>query len=477
MWQLLEKIKKSKPLVHCITNYVSANDVANAIHSVGATPIMAEYIDEVEEITRCSSALVLNVGMLNREKLNSMLVAGRTANINNIPIIIDPVGCMASNFRKQLVEKLLDELKIAVIKGNYSEMMSLYGEETTSKGVDSIQENYENITKRIDIAKNISKKYNCVAIITGKIDIIANVDKVFCLSNGSELMTRITGSGCMLSGLIGAFVGASTENSLQGVILACCLLSVAGELAENDIKQQGLGTASMRVKIIDYLSTLGEKELKEYVKITEKVDISKKLLLYAITPQYTGDEIYFEKIEQALRGGVTILQLREKNLQGFELEQLAIRVKNLCKKYNVPLIINDDPYLVKKIDADGLHLGQDDMSIEEARRIVGEKIIGISTHNKEEAIFAENSGADYIGVGAVFETKTKDNTISLSMEKLEEITKSVTIPCVAIGGINQDNIKKLKGKGLSGVAVISVIFSAEDVERRTYEFKKNISLD
>lgn len=202
--------------------------------------------------------------------------------------------------------------------------------------------------------------------------------------------------------------------------------------------------------------------------------LCEQLLLYAITPEYDGSEQYFEKIEASLRGGATVLQLREKNLQEEALEQLAKRIKALCDNFSVPLIINDNPYLAEKIGAAGVHLGQDDLDIAEARKIVGDKIIGISAHNVQEALAAEQAGADYLGAGACFVTNSKSNIIPIELNVLDEMTAAVEIPVVAIGGITRKNVERLSGRGLTGVAVISALFSAEDVERATKEFLEEL---
>lgn len=200
-------------------------------------------------------------------------------------------------------------------------------------------------------------------------------------------------------------------------------------------------------------------------------DLKSKLLLYAVTTQYTHDEIFFKKIEQALQSGVTFLQLREKSLPDDELETIAVRIKSLCNAYDVPFIINDNPNLAQKIGADGVHLGQDDMSIDDARKIIGSKIVGISAHNVKEAVSGEQLGADYIGAGAMFLTESKSDTTSLSVKELSDIVSAVSIPVVAIGGIDKENVCQLKDTGISGVAVIGAIFSSDDVVNATKEMK------
>ena len=200
----------------------------------------------------------------------------------------------------------------------------------------------------------------------------------------------------------------------------------------------------------------------------------KDMLLYAITDRtwLNGDKLC-NAVEKALKGGVTFIQLREKTLDYDEFLSEAIEINKLCKKYNVPFIINDNVDIAAKSGADGVHIGQDDITIKEARKILGDnKIIGVSAHNVSEALKAQNDGASYIGSGAVFTTSSKNNVSALSMDTLRKITASVDIPVVAIGGISRDNAIKLKGSGIDGLAVISAIFAQNDIENSAAELRK-----
>lgn len=476
MREILEQVERQRPCVHCMTNPVTANDVANAVLAIGGVPIMADYIEEVEDITARSSALVLNTGMLSAEKLISMMVAGKMANRQGIPVILDPVGCMASKFRQGSVLKLIREVDVAVIKGNCSEMLAICGKNTRSKGVDAFEHENKNREERMELAKKISEKYGCIAVITGKEDIIAKGDCLYLIRNGDERMTRITGVGCMLSGLIGACIGANPGKEMEATLLACAMMGISGQLARTRAEEIGGGTGSMKTSMMDVLSTMGTQEMENHIRLKEMNGIRRNLFFYAITPEYSETKEYFAKLEQAMKGGITLLQLREKKLKGEELKQLAVRVKNLCDRYSIPLIINDDPYVAKAVGADGVHLGREDVKIEEARRLLGDKIIGLSAHNLKEAREACESGADYIGVGALFATSSKSDTRALSMEELGKITDNIDLPIVAIGGINGDNLPLLKGKNLDGIAVISSVFSSSDVKKSARELKEKIRL-
>lgn len=191
------------------------------------------------------------------------------------------------------------------------------------------------------------------------------------------------------------------------------------------------------------------------------------LLLYAITDRRNLDKkVFFEKIEEALQGGVTILQLREKELDEDSFINEAIEVKKICRNHGVPLIINDNVNVALKSGADGVHVGIEDMPIDEIRRTVPDSfIIGATCKTVEQAQSAERLGADYMGVGAVFPSPTKKNAVRITREQLKEICTSVSIPAVAIGGISLENVDELKGGGMSGIAVVSAVFSADDIQK------------
>lgn len=193
------------------------------------------------------------------------------------------------------------------------------------------------------------------------------------------------------------------------------------------------------------------------------------LKLYAITDEYLGDEKEFlGKIEESLISGITILQLREKNLKTDEFLILALKVKKLCEKYKIPLIINDNVEVAIKCGADGIHVGQEDMKADVIRNLVGkEMILGVSAQNLEQAQIAESMGADYLGVGAIFTTSSKMDAKHVDIETLKNICENINIPVVAIGGINKENVNKLKDTKISGISVISAIFGQKDIKKST----------
>jgi len=197
----------------------------------------------------------------------------------------------------------------------------------------------------------------------------------------------------------------------------------------------------------------------------------KHMLLYAVTDRaWVGTKSLYEQVKEALENGVTCVQLREKELDESDFLKEAKQISTLCKEYKVPFIVNDNVNIAIACKAEGIHIGQEDMELTNVRKLVGEDmIIGVSAHNVEEAIKAQEGGADYIGIGAVFATSTKTDVDVLSFETLRSICEAVDIPTVAIGGIKKDNICKLKGSGIDGVAVVSAIFAAKDIATATKE--------
>nr|WP_312578619.1 hydroxyethylthiazole kinase [Sedimentibacter sp.] len=271
--EIIKNVKTKSPLVHNITNYVTVNDCANILLACGGSPIMADDIMEVEDITSICNALVINIGTLNERTVESMIKAGKKANELNHPVILDPVGAGASRFRTETTFRLLKEVKFTVIRGNISEIKTVYAGSGNTKGVDAdIADSItnENLEESILFAKNISKRLNSVIAITGAIDIVSNSEKTYIIKNGHPMMSKITGTGCMLTSLIGAYCAANDDKTLDATAAAVCAMGLCGELAHEKINQTDGGTSSLRMHIIDYMSKLDENILEEGVKIESK---------------------------------------------------------------------------------------------------------------------------------------------------------------------------------------------------------------
>lgn len=195
-------------------------------------------------------------------------------------------------------------------------------------------------------------------------------------------------------------------------------------------------------------------------------DVKKAMLLYAVTDRtWLGNQSLYQQVEQALLGGATCIQLREKDLEQEAFFKEALEIKELCQKFDVPFIINDNVELAIKCGADGIHVGQSDMQAGKVRQLIGpDMILGVSAQTVEQAQLAQENGADYLGVGAVFPTSTKEDASPVSYETLKKIVGSVSIPICAIGGIHKGNLLELSGSGIDGVALVSAIFASKDIK-------------
>lgn len=202
----------------------------------------------------------------------------------------------------------------------------------------------------------------------------------------------------------------------------------------------------------------------------------KCLALYAVTDRaWLKDKTLAEVVEESILGGVSIVQLREKNISHDEFVALALEIKDVCQKYKVPFIINDDVDVMLEVDADGIHVGQEDLEASIVRQKIGpNKILGVSAETVSEAILAEKMGADYLGVGAVFPTSTKLDAIDVAKAELNKICSTVSIPVVAIGGITLDNIKELKDSGIDGIAVVSAIYAKENIQESSRKLLEEV---
>lgn len=210
----------------------------------------------------------------------------------------------------------------------------------------------------------------------------------------------------------------------------------------------------------------------------QNMNCSREMMrLYAVTDRsWLNGQTLYEQVEQALKGGVTLVQLREKGLGAEQFLQEARQIQQLCHRFGVPLIINDSIEVALAVDADGVHLGQDDANAAQARQLLGkDKIIGVSAHNVQEALQAVQDGADYLGSGAVFGSGTKTNVSTLPMQTLREICRAVPIPVVAIGGITEQNLQQLSGSGIAGAAVVSAIFAQENIEEAAIRLRGLLS--
>lgn len=263
------EMKKKPAMVHCITNYVTINDVANIILAIGASPIMADDWMEVSEITSLCDSLVINIGTLKQNTVKSMLLAGKKANELGHMVIFDPVGVGASKFRTNTAMQLLDEIKFSVIRGNISEIKTLYEGKESSYGVDAKKDDAvteDNLEKVIEMAKDLAKRTGSVIVITGKTDLITDGEKLYLVKNGVSDMSKVTGCGCMLDGVIASFVGANKTKTLEATTLAVCAMGICGEYA----KERAKGTGTFKVHLMDAMSHMNAEWIERSHQIENK---------------------------------------------------------------------------------------------------------------------------------------------------------------------------------------------------------------
>ena len=250
---ILTNVRKKVPLVHNITNYVTVNDCANTLLACGASPIMSDDADEVEDITSICGGLNINIGTLNKSSIEGMFKAGKKANELGHVVLLDPVGAGASKLRTDTATKLMEEVKFDVIRGNISEIKTLVLGSGTTKGVDAdvadaVTE--DNLDEMVKFVKDFSKAQGAIIAVTGAIDLVADADKCYVIRNGRPEMGRITGTGCQLSGLMTAFVVANPDNKLEAAAAAVMTMGLAGEIGWGNM-QEGDGNSTYRNRIID----------------------------------------------------------------------------------------------------------------------------------------------------------------------------------------------------------------------------------
>lgn len=263
--QLLNNVRNKGVLIHNITNYVTVNDVANLLLASGARPIMAEAVEEVEEITSICQGLYINIGTLTKDTVEAMHLAVKKANELNHPVILDPVGMGASKFRNDTVNSLIDQAKFTVVRGNVSEIRGILTGVCATRGVDTAdgdEGSLEGIDEVIAMTQELSKRIDSIIVATGIVDVISNKDKTYLVHNGNKRMSDITGTGCMLSALIAAFITSNSEKVFESILAAVSMMGLAGEIAMNKM-ESGDGNATFRVRLIDAISTMGAQELNE----------------------------------------------------------------------------------------------------------------------------------------------------------------------------------------------------------------------
>lgn len=261
--KLLPLVKDKKPLVHHITNDVTVNDCANATLAIGASPVMATSIAEVQDMVKIADSLVLNMGTITDDVLKSMILAGKAANKKGIPVIFDPVGVGATPYRMRVAKKIVEEISPSIIRGNISEIYALIGGDSTTKGVDSGIVSVDPCKVAVQAAKQLSS----VVVISGEVDVVSDGTQAVQLYNGDSFLPCITGTGCMCSSLIGSMAGCTTDFFVAAVT-GMLVMGIAGERAKQSVEGcEGIGT--YRMKLMDEIFNMNEQVIKEGAKIHE----------------------------------------------------------------------------------------------------------------------------------------------------------------------------------------------------------------
>lgn len=261
--RLLERdlalIKEKSPLIHNITNYVVMNNTANALLAIGASPVMAHAVDEVDEMTGIASALVINIGTLDSAWVEAMLIAGRKAQEKQTPIVFDPVGAGATTYRTMVSRNIIEVCKPSVVRGNASEIIALYNDGTRTKGVDAT----ENSASALEPAKILAQQTNAIVVVSGEKDYITNGEDVEVVENGSALMERVTGMGCTATALVAVFASVNA-NLLQAATHAMTIMGITGEIAAS----KSLGNGSLQVNFLDELCRMNGETIRKTIKQT-----------------------------------------------------------------------------------------------------------------------------------------------------------------------------------------------------------------
>lgn len=262
--EMLKNVKEQVPLVHCITNYVTVNDCANILLACGGSPIMADDEQEVEEITTVCDGLTINIGTLNSRTVESMMLAGKRANALGHPILLDPVGVGASALRTRTAIELLENVKFTAVRGNISEIKTLVLGSGNTKGVDAnvadaVTE--ENRKRVIAFAGEFSRKTGAVVVITGAVDLVVGGKRAYVIRNGHPMMSKVTGTGCILSAMMAAYLTANKGTPVQAAAAAVCAMGIAGERAYEKMLAVHGGSGSYRMFLMDEISNMNAEIL------------------------------------------------------------------------------------------------------------------------------------------------------------------------------------------------------------------------
>ncbi|MFZ5824618.1 MAG: hydroxyethylthiazole kinase [Bacillota bacterium] len=443
------RVRAARPLIHAITNLVTMDWVARGLLAAGARPVMARNQAEAAQTAGVADGLVLNLGTWSPEVQAAMLAAGRAAGERGIPVVLDPVGAGGLESRTRAARELLEQVRVSVVRGNAGEILALAGEAGLVRGVDAAPGLGAGVWLE-RAARRVARQYGCIVAVTGEADLVTDGTRSLSVRGGHPLMAQIPGAGCLATALIAAALAAG-PGGVERVAEALLWSSWAGEEAAALSGGPGSFAAA-------YLDRLAAGAALPAGRIAPP--LSERLALYVIISGGTPLPV----VEGILQAGCGMVQFREKAMALPAQVEAASRVKALCQRAGALFVVNDRLDLAQAVGADGVHLGQDDLPVAVARRILGPgAIIGATCETESEARAAEEAGADYIGTGPVYATPSKDDAGEpYGPAVVARVSGATRLPVVGIGGIGIGGAAPVIAAGASGVAVISSVVGAAD---------------
>ncbi len=482
----LDAIRARRPLVHCITNDVTVGRVADAIAAIGAVPVMASAPEESADVAAQAQALVLNLGTPSGPRWLAARAAGAGARDAGVPVVLDPVGCGATPWRTRQVRDLHAAVQPDIVRGNPPEIAALAHLPAGGwvlRGVAADETGAGDVAQLVQLAQAASRVLGSVAVVTGPSDAVSDGRRVETFAGGAKALAGLVGAGDVLSALVGV-CRAVVPDSYTACLVAVRLFAAAGRAAARSAS----GPGTLWPRLLDALSTLTPDVFRgDGAGLPGQVGGSTmahwaggglpaalRVYLLADTGLLALDELP-SAVAAAIRGGVTAVQLRAKEVTTLEYLDLARTVGGVCRAGGVPFIVNDRVDVALASEADGAHvghLGEEDLGPKDARRLLGaEAIVGVSVASAQEARVATADGASYVSAGPMFTTTTKSNAGPAAGEGLLRSVRAATrVPLVVIGGITAARAAALYAAGADGVCVGAAILRAPDPEAAARAF-------
>lgn len=442
-------VRRLQPLVHCITNFVTMEWLARGLLAAGARPLMARDAAEAADATAAAGALLLNLGTWSPDVQAAMLAAGRVANQRGIPVVLDPVGAGGLPSRTRAAQEILAAVRVAAVRGNAGEIAALDGSEGLVRGVDAA-----GAGDPARAARRVARRHGCLVAATGATDLVTDGTRTLAIRAGDPLLARIPGAGCLASALVAAALAAAPAAGVPPLAAAAAALLWAGAAGEDAARQTG-GPGSFAAAFLDALARV---ETLPPDRVAPP--LADRLALYVIVSGTTPLPV----VAAVLAAGAGAIQFREKNLPLRAQVEAAAAVRDLCRGAGALFLVNDRVDLALAAGADGVHLGQEDLPVAVARRLLGAgAVIGATCETAAEAQAAAAAGADYIGTGPIYATPSKaDAGAPYGPAVVARVRAATALPVVGIGGIGPGSAAPVIRAGACGVAVISGVVGAPD---------------